>query len=266
MSGGLRLAQLGDQPGFEVAGATLGGHRFERHSHDEFVISANLRGEESVWLDGRTFDAGPGCFTCYNPGQIQGGGVAEGQPWQFVSLYIVPDQLASLLGLQRLEFERCHQRLPALAGAMADAVERVLGEDAFVRQRGEERLTLLLADIAQSMGVRLPGEALDSGGRITRLQEWLAADLARQPSLDEMADYLGLSRFHLLRSFQKQVGLSPRQWAMQLRTRRAQALLRAGLPATEVAYALGFADQSHLNRHFRAAYGVSPGSFQRAVR
>lgn len=263
---GLRLSQLGDQPGFEVASAILGGHSFERHSHDEFVISANLRGEENVWLDGRTFEAGPGCVTCYNPGQIQGGGVAEGQPWHFASLYVAPEQLAMILGLQCLEFERPARCLPALSGALAEGVERVLGEDHFIRERGEERLTLLLAEIAHALGVRLPREAAESTRRITRLQEWLAADLARQPSLDEMAGYLGLSRFHLLRSFQKQVGLSPRQWAMQLRTRRAQALLRSGLPATEVAHTLGFADQSHLNRHFRAAYGIAPGSFQRAVR
>jgi AraC family chemosensory pili system transcriptional regulator ChpD len=266
MNAGLRLAQLGEHPGFEVASATLGGHRFERHSHDEFVISANLRGEENVWLDGRSFDAGPGAITTYNPGQIQGGGVAEGQPWQFVSLYVAPGQLAAMLGLQRLEFERPTERLPVLAAAMADAVERVLGDDTFVRQRGEERLTLLLAEIARALGVRLPQDGLHNGGRISDLQDWLAADLARQPSLDEMAAHLGLSRFHLLRSFQKQVGLSPRQWSMQLRTCRAKALLRAGRPATEVAHELGFADQSHLNRHFRAAYGVSPGSFQRALR
>lgn len=262
---GMRLAQLGGLAGFEAASATLGGHTFERHSHDEFVISANLRGEERVWLDGRSFDAGPGTLTSYNPGQIQGGGVSEDQPWQFVSLYVAPDPLASLLGVQRVEFERPAHCLPVLAEALADAVERTLCADAFVRQRGEERLTLLLADIARAMGVCLPRHADTGGGRIAELQEWLAADLVRQPSLDEMASYLGLSKFHLLRSFQKRVGLSPRQWSMQLRTRRAQALLRAGLPAIEVAHALGFADQSHLNRHFRAAYGLSPGSYQRAL-
>ncbi|MCP8462946.1 AraC family transcriptional regulator [Pseudomonas sp. ZM23] len=262
---GMRLAQLGDHPGFEVASATLGGHAFERHSHDEFVISANLRGEERVWLDGRSFEAGPGTLTSYNPGQIQGGGVADGQPWQFVSLYVAPEPLAAALGVARVEFERPAERLPALAVAMADAVERVLCGDGFVRQRGEERLTLLLAEVAQAMGVRLPRQADAADGRIAELQEWLAADLARQPSLDEMAAHLGLSKFHLLRSFQRRVGLSPRQWAMQLRTRRAQSLLRVGLPATEVAHVLGFADQSHLNRHFRAAYGLSPGSYQRAL-
>jgi AraC family chemosensory pili system transcriptional regulator ChpD len=71
---------------------------------------------------------------------------------------------------------------------------------------------------------------------VVRLQELLAADLQQIPSLEQMAAEVGLSRFHLLRSFQKHTGLSPRQWAMQLRTRRAQGLLRLGLPAGEVAH------------------------------
>lgn len=81
-----------------------------------------------------------------------------------------------------------------------------------------------------------------------------------------MAVSVGLSKFHLLRAFKQRTGLSPRQWAMQLRTRRAQGLLRLGMAAGEVAHALGFADQSHFNRHFRAAYGISPGRYQACVR
>ncbi|MGV8496606.1 AraC family ligand binding domain-containing protein, partial [Pseudomonas aeruginosa] len=49
---GLQHARIGAS--LEVASASLAGHRFEKHSHDEFVISANLCGLEDVWLDGRT--------------------------------------------------------------------------------------------------------------------------------------------------------------------------------------------------------------------
>lgn len=63
---------------YEVSSTSCTGLTFARHSHDECVIGVNLLGEEQVWLDRRTFEAGPGSITLYNPGQIQGGGAAEG--------------------------------------------------------------------------------------------------------------------------------------------------------------------------------------------
>lgn len=174
---GLQHARIGAS--LEVASASLAGHRFEKHSHDEFVISANLCGLEDVWLDGRTFQADSGDLTLYNPGQIQGGGVRDGQPWRFASLYLPAAELASSLDLSSVEFDRPLLRSPALG---------------------------------------------------------------------------------------RELGLSPRQWSMQLRTRRALGLLRRGLAVGEVAHALGFADQSHLTRYFTSAYGISPGRYQRAVR
>ena len=67
----VRLARLGE---LEVASSCVPGQHFEKHSHDEFVIGANLVGEERIWLDGRSFSAGVGAITTYNPGEIQGGG------------------------------------------------------------------------------------------------------------------------------------------------------------------------------------------------
>ncbi|MBD9413140.1 AraC family transcriptional regulator [Pseudomonas sp. PDM16] len=259
----VRLARLGD---LEVASSCVAGQQFEKHSHDEFVIGANLLGDEHIWLDGRQFSAGVGAITTYNPGDIQGGGAAEGQPWRYVSLYVPAAQLAASLGRSELQFERPLQQAPALAHELARAVEACLSEDPLLRERGEEGVTLLLGSIASGAGVRLSAERHMGHAAVTRLQELLAQNLESTPSLEQMAAELGLSKFHLLRSFQKHTGLSPRQWAMQLRTRRAQGLLRLGLPAGEVAYSLGFADQSHLNRHFRAAYGISPGRYQACVR
>lgn len=259
----MRLARIG---GLEVCSTQASGQHFDKHSHDEFVIGANLLGEEQVWLDGRTFCAGAGAITTYNPGEIQGGGAREGQPWRYVSLYVPAARLAASLGCNALLFERPLQHNPLLAGALAQAVEHCLSEDGLLVERGEEQLTLLLGQVASGTGVRLAPLCDVGRGPVARLQELLAADLQHAPSLEQMAVSVGLSKFHLLRAFKQRTGLSPRQWAMQLRTRRAQGLLRQGLAAGEVAHALGFADQSHLNRYFRAAYGLPPGQFQRAVR
>ncbi|CDF81814.1 hypothetical protein PKB_0436 [Pseudomonas knackmussii B13] len=259
----LRHAWLGD---FEVASAELSGHRFDKHSHDEFVISANLRGAEQVWLDGRTFAAGPGDITVYNPGQIQGGGAADGEPWRFVSLYLPESTLAECLGLQRVAFDRPVLHHPHLAAELSCAVEQVLAPDSFVGERGEERLTLVLGELAQDVGTHLPRVSALGRRPVERLQELLAEHLCEPLGLDEMAAQLQVSKFHLLRAFKQHTGMSPRQWAMQLRTRRALALLRDGHSVGHAAHALGFADQSHLTRHFHAAYGVSPGRYQRVLR
>ena len=245
----------------EVASNSGTGHAFAKHSHDECVIGVNRVGEEQVWLDRRSFRAGAGDITLYNPGQIQGGGVKEGEPWRYVGLYVTAEQLADDLGLARVEFHRACIHQPDLAASLADAVERALGGDALVRERAEERLLLWLGQLVQRSAGPLPDTAA-VGGSMTRVQELLAERLQDSPSLDELAAELGLCKFHLLRAFQKHTGLSPRQWAMQLRTRRARGLLRAGWSATDTAHAR-FADQSHLNRHFRAAYGITPGELKR---
>jgi len=251
---------------YELSSTTCTGLTFARHSHDECVIGVNLLGEEKVWLDRREFAAGPGSITLYNPGQIQGGGAAEGAPWEFVSLYVTADQLAGDLGLAQVEFDRSLCVQPDLAQRLAMAVKGALSSDARVRELHEEALLLLLGEVVGLSGVRLPGTAATGKSLIGRAQELLAEQLHQSVPLEQLGDELGLSKFHLLRTFQKETGLSPRQWAMQLRTRRAKGLLRNGVAASEVAHTLGFADQSHLNRHFRAAYGITPGRYQSVVK
>jgi AraC family chemosensory pili system transcriptional regulator ChpD len=256
-------AQLGP---YEVCSVSGLGTQFARHSHDECVIGVNLSGEEHVWLDRRTFRASRGDITFYNPGQIQGGGARAGQAWSYVGLYVAEPRLAADLGVPGVQFERalCHQ--PLLAEALAAAIQGALSTDAFLRERAEERLLMALADAVSTHRGGVPVPDYKGRGLVVAAQEWLAECLQDAPDLEQLGTAFGVSKFQVLRAFQKDTGLTPRQWAMQLRTRRSQGLLRAGLPAVAVAHELGFADQSHFNRHFRAAYGLAPGAFQRAVK
>src|SRR5262249_53369445 len=97
-----------------------------------------------------------------------------------------------------------------------------------------------------------------------RARDYLAAAADREVTLQELADVVGVSRFHLLRLFRAEFGLPPHAWLMQHRLRRAAQLLLAGEAPAGVAAALGFADQSHLTRRFRALYGVTPGEYRQS--
>lgn len=71
----------------------------------------------------------------------------------------------------------------------------------------------------------------------------------------------GLSKFHLLRVFKAQTGLTPWQFQTQMRIDLARRLLTAGEPAGQVAVACGFVDQSHMTRRFRQLVGLTPAAY-----
>jgi len=79
--------------------------------------------------------------------------------------------------------------------------------------------------------------------------------------LDHLALEAGVSAYHRVRIFARRVGMPPSAYRRNLRVLAARRLLRSGRPAVEVALECGFYDQSHLNRHFKAATGVTPRQF-----
>ena len=81
-------------------------------------------------------------------------------------------------------------------------------------------------------------------------------------TLDQLAAVAQLSKFHFSRIFTAQVGISPIRYVESLRIDYAKRLLRSGhLSIAEVAYAVGFSDQSHFARRFWRHVGCSPRAY-----
>jgi AraC family transcriptional regulator len=73
-----------------------------------------------------------------------------------------------------------------------------------------------------------------------------------------------MSAFHFLRVFSSVVGVTPHQYLLRARLRRAARLLAGSdRPVTDVAYDVGFGDLSNFVRTFHRAAGVSPRGFRR---
>jgi AraC-like DNA-binding protein len=78
------------------------------------------------------------------------------------------------------------------------------------------------------------------------------------PRVEQVARALGVTRQHLARAFQREVGVSPKQLARIARMQRATAALGRGGEPAEVAVELGYFDQAHLARELRALAGITP--------
>lgn len=82
--------------------------------------------------------------------------------------------------------------------------------------------------------------------------------------IEDMAALTFTSKYNLIRSFKQEVGLTPHQFQIQNRVRKAQKLLNGSASVAEVALATGFFDQSHFIRCFEKIVGLTPTEYKRA--
>jgi AraC-like DNA-binding protein len=102
-----------------------------------------------------------------------------------------------------------------------------------------------------------------SPGAMRRVQEYVDAHLSESIDLVTLATVAGLSIHHFARGFKQTAGVTPHHYLTQKRVERAQDMLaKTDLSLSEIAYAVGFSDQSHLARHFRQMLGITPGQFR----
>ncbi|MCM1252955.1 MAG: AraC family transcriptional regulator [Clostridium sp.] len=88
----------------------------------------------------------------------------------------------------------------------------------------------------------------------------------RKISVDEMAHSAYVSKYHFIRSFKREVGLTPHRFQIQNRVRKAQRMMHDTDSLAEVALSAGFCDQSHFIRHFEKVVGLTPVMYKTSCR
>jgi AraC-like DNA-binding protein len=96
---------------------------------------------------------------------------------------------------------------------------------------------------------------------------WIEAHSHEPIDLESAARQAGRSPFHFLRLFSRVLGVTPHQYLVRSRLKRAASLLAdESRPITDIAFEVGFGDLSNFVRTFRRAAGVSPRGFRRAAK
>lgn len=244
-------------------------HEYPQHTHDALVIAVTEQGGSVVRSRGELQDATPSTLFVFNPEEPHGGWMGRSERWQYRSLYLTQsalDRVSESLGIEAVPYFTRNTFADRDLIEAFHAMHVALQEN---RDVFKERELLIggFGRLFQRHGSgrdRIPPAPRDRL-LFERVVERMRAEYAAELQLEELAAGVGLTTFQLIGLFKRIVGLTPHAYLTQVRLGMACRHLRRARAPADVAAAVGFYDQSALNRHFKRCYGITPLQFARAA-
>ncbi|WP_130802888.1 AraC family transcriptional regulator [Acinetobacter ihumii] len=260
----LHLRELG---GLELLKAHYHQTQFSKHVHEGYCIGVIEDGAQSFFRTGELHVAPKGDIILVNADEIHTGSSAVESGWRYRAIYPTPEMLTEMGGDIFVKhqgapwFPQAVVRDEGLAQQLCLLFDLLEQKDNFLLKETMylSTLTYLMSRYGQSQRdlVQLP----EAQKKVLMIKELLASSPEKNYSLTELANLAGLSSWHFLRQFKKYVGLPPHGWLIQVRLQLARQMLKNGHSILAVSLTCGFSDQSHFNRHFKKAMGVTPAQY-----
>ncbi|SOZ14273.1 Putative transcriptional regulator, AraC family [Cupriavidus taiwanensis] len=240
------------------------------HSHPTLSVGAVDGGTSRFACGDESAVLGPGAVVVIPAHQVHACNPVPDGRWSYQMLHFDPVWVAAVLD----EDSAARAWLPARVMTSPEAYRLVcaLNRTLFSPADSVEKEAALVAFIGDLHA------ALDAGAttwtlpipaavsaRVAQLCQLLRERHAERLPLAELAQVCGLSRYHLVRAFRAETGMTPHAYQLDLRIQHGRRLLRQGAALAEVALALGFADQSHFQRAFKQRVAMTPRGYQRAA-
>ncbi|RWE33361.1 MAG: AraC family transcriptional regulator [Mesorhizobium sp.] len=253
-----------DPAGMERIEARFHGSAFDPHRHDTYAIGVTLRGVQTFRYRGAARLSLPGQVIVLHPDELHDGGAGTEEGLRYRMLYLEPSLMLDCLGGKALPFVRngvvtddafCATLLSAL-GPLEQELDELFVDD-------------FLAQLMQSLGRHggQPAKPIAATARraATLAREYLTENLDRPVRSGELEAVTGLDRYALSRHFRAAFSTSPHRFLVMRRLQRARRMIAAGEPLAQIAIEAGFSDQSHFNRQFKKAFGMTPGRWSSLI-
>ena len=253
--------------GLEVLKAQYQHKEFSKHVHEGYCINLIENGAQAFYRSGHMHVAPQGDIVLVNPDEVHTGSSAVEHGWGYRALYPTPDMIAHI----SQDFFQERGCVPWFPNAVIHdedlaAQMRVLFDVLEQPSNALFKETLYVATVAKLISrhgqkPQAINTLPDAAHKALLLKDHIAAHPEQEHKLSDLAALVDLSPWHCLRQFKKFVGMPPHAWLIQVRLQRARQYLKQGMAIPQVAFDCGFSDQSHLNRHFKRALGVTPAQY-----
>ncbi|MER8382792.1 AraC family transcriptional regulator [Mesorhizobium sp. M0976] len=251
--------------GMERIEARFHGNAFDLHRHDTYAIGVTLYGIQSFRYRGATHQSLPGQIIILHPDEMHDGGAGTEDGLRYRMLYLEPSLMLDCLGGGSLPFvgdavmtdRDFRATLLSALGPLDQELDELFVVDF---------MTQLMQSLARHAGQPAKPIAKTAWRAASLARDYLEENVARIVRSDELEAITGLDRYALSRHFRATFSTSPHRFLLMRRLQRARRMIEADEPLAQIAIAAGFSDQSHFNRHFKKAFGVTPGRWSALTR
>lgn len=248
-------------PSIELFRGTYRKYEFAKHFHTVPAMGVLEAGAMGSFHEKTNHSLFTGDVLLFNPGEVHAPFPISEGGWSFRMLYLKPklfERLSQEFGQSSIRFVRPFVTDAVLSQVLLDLHKRLEGSCDTL-----EVESLLLSGVERTVAryasKSVIGPARIEREKVQRMQKYIHEHYESDVSLENLATVADLSIFHLVRTFQKTVGITPHRYLTQIRVEMGKRLLQRGSEITDVAFQVGFADQSHFTRHFKRIFGVTPG-------
>jgi len=225
---------------------------------EDYGVGRIEQGDTEWWGRGRVWRSVPGCILVKQPGDVVRH-LAHNGPTTYTAVKLPASDVARVRDERRAVVIAQLETNDERAAPFHRLINAVCA--------GGDRLSLDVALVEAINALALISDVDHGHSRpVRRAMEYLRARMGDSITLDHLADYADLDKFHLCRAFRAQIGMPPHTYLTHLRIARAKELLVRGVRASDVAPLVGLYDQAQLTRHFRRLVGTTPARYGKSRR
>lgn len=238
---------------------------FSKHYHDTYTVGLTYDGVLKTYNSNRSFDFYKYSIRVNNPNEVHAG---ISQHWSHSNFYPTIELLSKLY--EQIFFEK---KIPFFENYIIN--DKILffklhnffesffrkDEDIIIESNLIDSLSYLIINFTSY--TKTYTDIFDNKLVLKRSLEFINDCIDENITLDKLANNCQLSKFHFLRVFKKEIGLTPHSFIINERLNRANNLIKKGIPISEASLLVGFNDQSHFTRNFKKYFGYTPSLFQK---
>ena len=242
--------------------ACFSGLAYAPHSHDTYTLALTTLGVQSFNYRGELRHSLPGEVVILHPDETHDGQAGTDSPFAYRAISINPVEVQNILQ------GAC---LPFLHGGVSrdprfvHIASRLLSEfNRPLQTLEQQELIYAFASSLQQVSGNSVKHTKANYTAIKRVREYIDdiittdCAMSHDITLDELAVIAQYSKWQVARDFRSLYGTTPYRYVTLKRLQKAKALIERGQPLAQVAFSSGFADQSHLTRHFKQCFGTTP--------